>query len=106
LGYKTGDISGHLENIVYLELLGRGFKVEIGKYQDLEIDFIATKGNERTYIQVAYLLHDQKTIEREYRALEKIEDNYPKLVLSLDKYQDANRAGIQWKNLIGYLIGN
>jgi predicted AAA+ superfamily ATPase len=106
LGYKTGDISGHLENIVYLELLSRGFKVEIGKYIDQEIDFIATKGNELTYIQIAYLLHDQKTIEREYRALEKINDNHPKLVLSLDKFHDPNRSGIQWKNLIEYLTGN
>jgi predicted AAA+ superfamily ATPase len=106
LGYKTGDISGHLENIVYLELLSRGFKVEIGKYIDQEIDFIATKGNERNYIQVAYLLHDQKTIEREYRALEKINDNFPKLVLSMDKFHDPNRSGIQWKNLIEYLTGN
>jgi len=103
LGYKTGDISGHLENIVFLELLSRGCKVEIGKYNEQEIDFIATKGNDRTYIQVAYLLHDQKTIEREYRALEKINDNYPKLVLSLDKFYDSNRAGIQWKNLIDFL---
>ena len=103
LGYKTGDISGHLENIVYLELLSRGSKVEIGKYNEQEIDFIATKGNERTYIQVTYLLHDQKTIEREYRALEKINDNYPKLVLSMDTFHDPNRAGIQWYNLIEYL---
>lgn len=106
LGYKTGDISGHLENIVYLELLSRGLKVEIGKYNDQEIDFIATKGNERTYIQVAYLMHDHETIEREYRALEKIDDNFPKLVLSMDKFHDSNRAGIQWKNLIEYLTGN
>jgi uncharacterized protein len=105
LGYKTGDISGHLENIVFLELLSRGFKVEIGKYNELEIDFIAAKGIERVYIQVAYLLPDQKTTEREYRALEKINDNYPKLVLSMDKYLDENKAGIQWKNLVEYLLG-
>jgi hypothetical protein len=103
LGYKTGDISGHLENIVYLELLSRGYKVEIGKFNEQEIDFIATKLNDRTYIQVAYLLYDQKTIEREYRALEKINDNYPKLVLSMDKFHDSSRAGIQWKNLTDYL---
>lgn len=104
LGFKAGDISGHLENIVYLELVSRGFKVEIGKYNELEIDFIATKGNERTYIQVAYLLYDQKTTDREFRALEKITDNYPKLVLSMDKYHDANRSGIHWKNLVEYLL--
>lgn len=104
LGFKAGDISGHLENIVYLELVSRGLKVEIGKYNELEIDFIASKGNERIYIQVAYLLHDQKTISREFGSLEKINDNYPKLVLSMDKYHDANRSGIQWKNLVEYLL--
>lgn len=103
LGYKTGDISGHLENIVYLELLSRGYKVEIGKYIEQEIDFVAVKGNDRIYIQVAYLLHDQKTIEREFRTLGKINDNYTKLVLSMDKLLDTDRAGIQWKNLIDYL---
>jgi len=103
LGYKTGDISGHLENIVYLELLSRGYKVEVGKYSEQEIDFVAVKGNDRIYIQVAYLLHDQKTIEREFHALEKINDNYTKLVLSMDKLLDTDRAGIQWKNLIDYL---
>jgi uncharacterized protein len=105
LGYKKGDISGHLENIVYLELLSRGFKVEIGKFNEFEVDFIAIKGNERTYIQVAYLLPDQKTLEREFRVLEKINDNYPKLVLSMDKYLDTNREGIQWQNLVEYLVG-
>jgi len=104
LGYRTGDIAGHLENIVFLELLSRGFKVEIGKFNDLEIDFIAVKGNERMYLQVAYLMPDQKTIEREFRPLERINDNYPKLVLTLDKYFDENRAGIQWRNLVEYLV--
>ena len=75
LGYKTGDIAGHLENIVYLELLSRGYKVEIGKLNGQEIDFIAHKGTNRIYIQVAYLFNDQKTIEREFSVLEKISDN-------------------------------
>jgi predicted AAA+ superfamily ATPase len=104
LGYKIGDISGHLENIVYLELLARGYKVEIGKYNEREIDFIASTGNEHLYIQVAYLLHDQKTIDREFGALEMINDNFTKLVLSMDKFHDANRNGIKWMNLIEFLI--
>lgn len=103
LGYKTGDIAGHLENIVYLELLTRGYKVEIGKYKEQEIDFVANQSNTRIYIQVSYLLHDQKTVEREFGALEKIDDNYPKLVLSMDKFFDSNRNGIQWMNLIEFL---
>lgn len=103
LGYKMNDISGHLENIVYLELLSRGYKVNIGKFNEQEIDFIATKNNQQIYIQVAYLLADIKTIEREFGALEKITDNYPKIVLSLDKFLDNNRNGIKWCNLIDFL---
>ena len=98
------EISGHLENIIYLELLYRGYTVNIGKINDLEIDFIATRNNEQIYLQVAYLLHDQTTVEREFGALEKIQDNYPKLVLSLDKFRDQNRNGIKWMNLIDFLI--
>ena len=103
IGYKMNDISGHLENIVYLELLSRGYKVNIGKINELEIDFIATKSNQQMYLQVAYLLADNKTIEREFGALEKINDNYPKIVLSLDKFLDNNRNGIKWYNLIDFL---
>jgi hypothetical protein len=104
LGYKLGDIAGHLENILFLELLTRGYTVDIGKYNDREIDFIASKGSERKYIQVAYLLHDQKTIDREFGALEMIHDNFPKMVLSMDKFHDPNRNGIKWMNLIDFLV--
>lgn len=104
LGFKMNDISGHLENIVFLELCARGFKVSIGKLNEYEIDFIATKNNQQLYIQVAYLLADQKTVDREFGALEKINDNYPKIVLSLDKFLDQNRNGIQWYNLIDFLL--
>jgi uncharacterized protein len=104
LGYKMGDISGHLENIVYLELLARGYKVNVGKINELEIDFIATKSNQQIYIQVAYLLADNKTIEREFGALDKVPDNYPKIVLSLDKFFDSNRNGIKWYNLMDFLL--
>lgn len=103
LGYKINDFSGHLENIVYLELLSRGYKVNIGKLNELEIDFIATRSNQQIYLQVAYLLADTKTIDREFGTLEKINDNYPKIVLSLDKFLDNNRNGIQWYNLIDFL---
>jgi uncharacterized protein len=103
LGYKMNDISGHLENIVFLELLSRGYKINIGKYCEQEIDFIISKNDQLMYIQVAYLLADNKTIEREFGALEKINDNYPKIVLSLDKFLDKNRNGIKWYNLIDFL---
>lgn len=103
LGYKMNDIAGHLENIVYLELLARGYRVYIGKFDEFEIDFVATRRDLQIYVQVAYLLADKKTIEREFGALEKISDNYPKIVLSLDKFMDSNRAGIKWYNLIEFL---
>ncbi len=103
LGFQKIEISGHLENIVYLELLYRGYTVNIGKYNDLEIDFIATKGSERIYFQVAYLLADGKTIDREFGALEKIQDNYPKMVLSMDKFLNNSRNGIKWSNLTDFL---
>jgi hypothetical protein len=105
LGYRFSDIGGHLENIVYLELLSRGYKVNIGKIGEQEIDFIATRADKKIYIQVAYLLADEKTIEREFGALEKIGDNYPKYVLSMDKFYDRLKNGIKWINIIDFLVG-
>ncbi len=102
-GYKLQDISGRLENIVFLELLSRRYTIHVGKLKELEIDFIASRNDERIYIQVAYLLHDQSTIDREFGALEKIPDNYPKMVLSMDKHFSSNRKGIQWFNLLMFL---
>ena len=104
LGYRINDISGHLENIVYLELLYKGYKVNIGKINEQEVDFIATKNDQSLYIQVAYLLSDKSTIEREFGALKKINDNYPKLVLSMDKYLDRDHEGIKWQNIIDFLL--
>ncbi len=104
LGYRPDDISGHLENIVYLELLARGYKVGIGKLDDREVDFIATAGNQRIYFQVSYLLYDQKAIDREFGVMERISDNYQKIVLSMDKVSFGERNGIQWINLIDFLL--
>ncbi len=105
LGDKMQDISGKLENIVYLELISRGYKVSIGKLYNSEIDFIATKGGEKLYIQVAYLLAGQKVIDREFSPLEAVRDNYPKLVLSADKYSGAERNGVRWANIVDFLLG-
>jgi predicted AAA+ superfamily ATPase len=104
LGNKAEDISGKLENIVYLELLSRGYSVNIGKLYDLEIDFIAVKNDQKIYIQVTYLLFDKKVIEREFGALSSVKDNYTKIVLSLDKYFGNERNGIKWYNLIDFLL--
>lgn len=104
MGYNPQSISGQLENIVLLELLARNYKVTIGKMDDLEIDFIATKGAEKMYLQVCTQLTDEKVVAREYRSLENINDNFPKYVLSLDKGFETSPQGIQWRNIIDFLL--
>ncbi|MDG1242076.1 MAG: ATP-binding protein [Opitutae bacterium] len=104
LGYREADIGGILENIVFLELKRRGYSVSIGKLGDREVDFIATRQNEKIYIQVAYLLASPETIEREFGVLKSIPDNYPKYVLSLDTLFGENFDGIQRINLIDFLL--
>ncbi len=92
-----------IENIVYNELLERGYEVYIGKIKDGEIDFIATKTDEKLYFQVTYLLQDDKVKEREFEAFNEVNDNYPKYVLSLDK-ADFSKNGIIHKNIIDWLL--
>ena len=92
-----------IENVVYNELLERGYDVYIGKTKDGEIDFIATKTQEKIYFQVAYLLESDKVRNREFGAFKEIDDNYPKYVLSLDKV-DFSRDGIIHKNIIDWLL--
>ena len=97
------DINQIFENIIYLELLRKGYNVRVGKINNLEIDFVCTKGNEKNYIQVAYLLASSETIEREFSSLEKINDNYPKYVISMDEF-DMSRNGIRHINIIDFLM--
>jgi len=104
LGYKADDISGVLENIVYLELKRRGYQIYIGKFGKREIDFIAEKENRKMYIQVAYMLSSQETIEREFSALRSIKDNYPKYVISMDTAFGNDFEGIRRINLIEFLL--
>ena len=92
-----------IENVVYNELLQRGYDVYIGKTKNGEIDFIATKTNEKLYFQVAYLLQNDKVQNREFGAFKEIEDSYPKYVLSLDRV-DFSRDGIIHKNIIDWLL--
>lgn len=103
VGFKAKDMNKILENVVYNHLVSSGFSVSIGKLSDLEIDFIATKSSERLYFQVAYLLNDDKTIEREFGNLKKINDNYPKYVVSMDDFSFDNDAGIQHLSLFDFL---
>lgn len=104
LGYTPESVSAQLENIVYLELKSRDYKITIGKLDDLEIDFIATKGTEKIYIQVSAQLINDKVIEREYRSLEMVKDSFPKYVLSLDKGFETSRNGIRWMNIVDFLL--
>ena len=96
------DINQVLENVVYFEMLRRGYSVKIGKVDNLEVDFVCTKSNEIIYIQVSYLLASEDTNEREFSVLENIKDNYPKYVLSMDEF-DMSRNGIKHMNLIEFL---
>ena len=100
---KTKGKGSVLENIVYNELIDRGYEVLVGKTDTSEIDFIATYFDKKIYIQVAYILADDSVIEREFGAYKGIEDNYPKYVLTMDKF-DFSQNGIIHKNLIDWLL--
>ena len=103
LGRNMADINLILENIVFIELKRRGYEVTVGKYQDKEIDFIAERQENKIYIQVAYLLASDETIEREFGVYMHIRDNYPKYVLSLDEF-DMSRDGIIHMNIRDFLM--
>ena len=102
-GGNMKDINLILENIVYIELLRRGYKVTVGKSGTKEIDFICEKKNNKLYIQVSYLLASEETIRREFGAYESIRDNFPKYVVSLDEL-DMSREGIKHKNIRDFLL--
>ena len=104
LGDKMAD-SGHmLENVVYLELLRRGYTVNIGKVGDKEVDFVARKGNTVEYCQVSDTIRDKDTFAREIASLEAINDHNPKFILTRD-YDTANHKGIKIQNVLEWLIG-
>lgn len=95
LGYTVDSIAASLENIVYLELKRRGYDVYIGKIKDKEIDFVATKQNEKIYVQVTQEIKSEKTQKREYEQLLEIRDNYPKYVVMADDFAGGNYEGIK-----------
>ena len=104
LGFRNRD-SGHaIENVVYFELLRRGYDVAIGKVDSAEVDFIATKADDKLYVQVTESMVSEEVRKRELTPLQKINDNYEKIVLSLDTGIDASYAGIKSLNLIEWLI--
>lgn len=107
LGFKNQDRGHLLENIVYMELLKRGYNISIGKIYDKEVDFIATKYNEKKYIQVTETLMGEKTRIRELQSLKNINDNYEKIVLTTDNlFTDTDDEGIKIINLIDWLLEN
>lgn len=103
-GLGNTDYGHILENIVYLELIRRGYEVSIGKIGSLEIDFVATKSNEKIYYQVSATILDEKTRERELRPLLSIPDNYPKYILTMDQSIFNDYSGIKVENILDFLL--
>lgn len=97
------DIGAMLENVVYNELIARGYEIQVGVTSNSEIDFIATKDGQKEYYQVAYILHDENTIKREFGVYQKVKDNFPKYVISADHF-DFSQDGIIHKNIIKWLL--
>jgi hypothetical protein len=102
-GGNLRDINLVLENIVYMELLRRGYTVTVGKIGDKEIDFVCTKQKETLYVQVCYLLASEDTINREFGVYDSVRDNFPKYVVSLDEF-DMSRNGIKHRNIRDFLL--
>ena len=102
LGGNMRDINLVLENIVYMEFLRRGFNVTVGRIGDREIDFVCTKRDQKLYVQVAYLLASEDTVQREFSSFDNIRDNFPKYVISLDEF-DMSREGIKHQNIRDFL---
>ena len=101
--YRPDDIGKIMENIVYKQLIYDDYDIKTGRLGNNEIDFVCKKNGEYLYVQVCYLLHSQATIDREFGNLEKIKDNYPKIVVSIDDFQGNSRNGIQHVRLIDFL---
>ena len=104
MGYKDRLISGVLENIVMLELKRRGYRVFTGKSDDKEIDFVAELRERKIYVQVAYKMTEQTTIDREFAPLLKVRDHHPKYVVTMDETWHDNVEGIQHKHIADFLL--
>ena len=104
IGNNQRDITSVIENIVYMELLRRDYEITIGKAGNLEVDFVCKKQSSPIYIQVSYLLASEETIEREFKPLKSINDNYPKYVITMDDI-NMSHGGIIHLNLVDFLLG-
>lgn len=105
LGSKAIDAGHILENVVYLELLRRGYDVYVGKVDELEVDFVAMDDQRVTYYQVAATVREENTLQRELKSLQKINDHYQKLILTLDEDPEADYEGIRRVNVLDWLMG-
>lgn len=104
LGYQADTYASSLENIVYLELCRRGYRVFVGKTEDGEIDFVAERLNEKIYVQVTQKIESEKTMKREYERLLSVRDNYPKYVLRTDEFVGGNYEGIKTMHVADFLL--
>ena len=104
LARKNYDLGFSLENVVYLELLRRGYRVSVGKVKDMQVDFVARKDDRTEYYQVTANMTDENTFEREKRPLRLIADNYPKTILTLDRFTLGNYEGIEVRNAADWLM--
>lgn len=106
LGYNSDTVAASLENVVYLELCRRGYTVNIGKTADGEIDFVASRQNEKIYVQVTQEIKTERTEKREYERLLDIHDNYPKYVLLTDDFAGGNYEGIKTMHVADFLLSS
>lgn len=104
LGFRDRDRGHALENVVFFELLRRGYDVAVGKIDNLEVDFVATSASEKLYIQVTESMMDESVRERELKPLRKIQNNYEKLVITLSKALDDNYEGVRVENIVDWLL--
>ncbi len=102
---RPGDINAVLENLVFLELLRRGYRVSVGRIGDFEIDFVGERGGETVYVQVAYLLADPSTVERELRPLRAVADHHMKLLLTMDQHPVTFEDGVRHLSLAAFFLG-
>ena len=106
LGYNDNTVASSLENVIYLELCRRGYKVYIGKTGEGEIDFVAVRQNEKIYVQVTQKVTTEKTEKRENERLLEIRDNYPKYVLRTDEFAGGNYEGIKAMHVADFLLSD
>jgi len=104
LGFRNGDYGHILENVVYLELLRRGYEVGVGKLGTLEVDFVASKMERKVYYQVSATVLENKTLQRELAPLQKIPDQYEKVLLTMDRNFIRDYNGIQNMNIVDFLL--